>query len=383
MLIFPTSFSAKSISTLTSSIGKALEENRIKCRELSPDGSLLVADLDDPVRAAAVVADLFGVEKVAVARRAGNRFDELVDAIVKVGKRIINDGDTFAIRAVSSGRDGDYAGRDVEFAATASLTAELSKLNVRPAGEETCSKLIHAYISQRSAYACLFIDRGLGGLPPESQNEEMLCSLHNSLSAVSCLLVTRCGFRPRIALLRTDDESFRESARNLELIARRLGRKKMTIHVADACLEKGQMHPFLIEKISSMILARLSEICGIRNVALPLSVAIFPPWLISEIVGDTARTAAAATAPVPWLPMMMLMSGDLYGTASSMGLKDLEIRRAQDAMRASSDDHDEYAKLAKTVNIQDLVERAVRSMKTVDLYMGPNYYHEIIDLVAA
>ncbi|MFQ5921132.1 MAG: hypothetical protein ACE5JV_03855, partial [Nitrososphaerales archaeon] len=219
LLIFPSPLAANRIPTLQASIEQALEASNSKLREILPDGSLMVFEVDDPVKAASIVSALFGVERVAVARESSDKFDRLVDAIVRAGKSMMNEGDAFAIRVVSN--RVEYVGRDVEFAATASLTAELSRLNVRPASEETANKLIDVYVSPSSAYVCLFIDKGLGGLPAESQGEEMLCSMHNALSALSCMMAIRCGFSPRILLLKTDDASFRARVRDLELVAKR------------------------------------------------------------------------------------------------------------------------------------------------------------------
>jgi hypothetical protein len=368
VVIFPSVFSANKIANLQSSIKNALEANNIKCKDIFLDDSLIIADVDDAVVASSVITDLFGVEKVAVANKTSNKFSDLVGAIVDVGKKIIHPAETFAIK-VDSNRT-EYVGRDVEFAATASLIGELSKMNVKAVSAQNCDKLIHAYASQSSAYVCIFIDKGLHGLALGSQNEQLLCSLHSNLSALSCLMTIKCGFDPKVVLLKTSEEEFRETAKNIEFIAKRLGKKKMQLIVAHVDIVDNGSRPLVIEKVASMILGKLCAVHNIKNIALPLSIAVFPSWFISEVVSDVAKVA------VPWLPLMF-MSDELYTNANALGLKDFKV--GMNGTGKASYDADEYAQFVKTINLHDLVDRAMKSVKTIDLEIGPNYLNDIID----
>ena len=372
VLVFPSTFSINKIANLQSAIKNAMEENNIRCREICFDGSLIIVDVDDPVTTASIVADLFGVDKVAVADHTSNKFNDLVAAIVNVGKKIIHSGETFAVK-VYADKTG-YVGRDVEFAATAGLIGEVSNLNVKAVDEQLCDKLLYAHATQKSAYVCMFIDKGLNGLPSGSQTDPLLCSLHNSLSALSCLMAIKCGFVPKIVLLKTSDDNFKECAKHLELIAKRLGKKQIKLDIASVNVAGNGSQPLVIEKLSSLILARLSATYNIKNIALPLSTAIFPSWFVSEIVGDIARVA------VPWLPLMF-MSNELNMTAAALGMKDSEIKAVQ-GTNGKTFDADEYAQSIKTINLHDIVDRSIKSIKTFDLEIGPNYLHDIIDSVS-
>jgi len=370
LLVFPSEFSLDKISNLQSSIRSALKASNITCNEIFFDDPLIVAEVDDTITAASILANLFGIEKVAIAKKASNKFHDLVAAIVDIGNKIIHDGETFAVKVVAN--KTEYVGRDVEFAATASLIAKLSKLNVKGVSDQICNKLIYAYASERCAYVCMFVDKGLNGLPLGSQNQQLLCSLHNGLSTLSCLMVIKCGFNPKIVLLKTSEDNFRESAKHLELIAKRLGSKKIKLDIASVDIMRNDSQPLLIEKLSSMIMARLSITYSIKNIALPLSTAVFPSWFVSDIVADVAKVA------VPWLPLMF-MSDELYTNANSLGLKDPYL--GVGSVSKTSFDSDKYTQLLKTVNLQDIVARAIKSTKTIDLEIGPNYLHDVIDSI--
>ncbi len=141
---------------MRSTVENALEKHDIECKEIFFDGSLIVIEVDDPVTTAPIVADLFGVDKVAIADQVSNKFSDIVAGIVNVGKKIINSGEAFAVRVDAA--NTEYVGRDVEFAAPAGLRAELTNLNVKSVDQQLCNKLIYAHATQKSAYVCIFTD---------------------------------------------------------------------------------------------------------------------------------------------------------------------------------------------------------------------------------
>ena len=371
LLVFPSTFSTNKIDDLKSTIKNALESHDLECNDIVLDNGLLLVDIKDAVTAASIVSDLFGVDKVAVANKTSSKFTELVAAIVDAGKKIIHEGETFAVKVTANNKD--YVGRDVEFAATASLIGELSKLNIKAVDEQECNKLIYVHLSKNSAYVCLFVDKGMNGLPLGSQNEQLLCSLHNSLSALSCLMAVKCGFNPKLVLLKINEDNFREAAKHIELIAKKLGKKQIKLDIATFKISNNGSQLFAIEKLSSVLLAKLSSQYNIKNIALPLSTAIFPAWFISDIVRDVAKVAT------PWLPLMF-MSDELYTNAKTLGLKDAHLTEIESTSRTSFD-ADKYAQLMKTIDLEDIIGNALKSMKTIDLEVGPNYLHDILDSV--
>lgn len=371
LIVFPSTFSTNKIDDLKSTIENALESHDLECNDIVLDNGLLLVDTKDAVTAASIVSDLFGVDKVAVANKTSSKFAELVAAIVDAGKKIMREGETFAVKVTANNKD--YVGRDVEFAATASLIGELSKLNIKAVDEQDCNKLIYVHLSKNSAYVCLFVDKGMNGLPLGSQNEQLLCSLHNSLSALSCLMAVKCGFNPRLVLIKTNEDNFREGAKHVELIAKRLGKKRIKLDIATFEISNNGSQLLAVEKLSSLLLTKLSSQYKIKNIALPLSTAIFPAWFISDIVRDVAKVAT------PWLPLMF-MSDELYTNARTLGLKEAHLSEIESTSRTSFD-ADKYAQLMKTIDLEDVIGNALKSMKTIDLEVGPNYLHYILDSI--
>ncbi|MGH9876440.1 MAG: hypothetical protein ACRD5H_02290 [Nitrososphaerales archaeon] len=71
------------------------------------------------------------------------------------------------------------------------------------------------------------------------------------------------------------------------------------------------------------------------------------------------------------------MSDELYITAGALGMKDSEMQAIQGG-NGRNFDADEYAKFMKSINLGDIVDRSIKSIRTIDLEIGPNYLHDII-----
>ena len=157
------------------------------------------------------------------------------------------------------------------------------------------------------------------------------------------------------------------------MIVKRVGKKQIKLDITTIDVAGNGSQPLVIEKLSSLIRAKLSATYNINNIAVPLSTAIFPSWFVSEIVGNIAKVA------IPWLPLMF-MSDELYVIAGAMGMKDSAVKAIQN-MNDKRFDADEYAQFMKSINLHEIVDRSMKSMKTVDVEIGPNYLHGIIDSV--
>ena len=75
------------------------------------------------------MVEVFGIDKVAIAKHVTNEFTEIVKTIVNTGKQIIIPKEKFFVKVkVSSNAETHYVARDVEFASVGNLTAELSAI---------------------------------------------------------------------------------------------------------------------------------------------------------------------------------------------------------------------------------------------------------------
>ena len=87
-MVFPSAFSPNAISHLQSVITNVIEENNIKSGQIFVDGSPIVAEADDPIETASIVADQFDLDKMGIADHTNNKFIDILGAIISVGKKL-------------------------------------------------------------------------------------------------------------------------------------------------------------------------------------------------------------------------------------------------------------------------------------------------------
>jgi hypothetical protein len=94
-----------------------------------------------------------------------------------------------------------YKEKDIEFASSGQLAAEVSTRGARPVrSRDIVDKLVQSYINKKYASVCIETTSSLGGIPFGSQYNHVTCSMHNQLSVSSCMASMRCGFLPEILL---------------------------------------------------------------------------------------------------------------------------------------------------------------------------------------
>ena len=80
LLVFPSSFSAKrgAEDKLKAAVKKKLLSNHIKVNKVTSEETCIVFDVTDVVKAAELMVEVFGIDKVAIAKHVTNGFTEIV-----------------------------------------------------------------------------------------------------------------------------------------------------------------------------------------------------------------------------------------------------------------------------------------------------------------
>jgi adenylyl- and sulfurtransferase ThiI len=120
--------------------------------EAAYEDACIVCMAGDPAKTASKLADLSGVDSVAIARKVSSRFSNLTAAIVQESINAIRQGEKFYVKVILKAR-ADYVDRDVEFASTSALVGKLAEINALPArSEKEADRVILAVVSKRYAY---------------------------------------------------------------------------------------------------------------------------------------------------------------------------------------------------------------------------------------
>ena len=408
LLVFPSQFSIGRIDKLIADIKDVLRSKDVGLRDIVLEKECVIFELDDVVEGAAITVEMFGIDKVAIAKKVSTaRFEEILAEVVNIGKLKILPKEKFFVKVqISNNAKVDYKPRDLEFASTGELTAALQSSlspslssshrqsstfpssasslssSARPAKNELDSdRLIEIFIGKKSAYVCIEIDAGLGGLPFACQEEKVLCTIHNALSAISCMAVLKCGFFPEIIILYTDDDDLRQNLKTFGLVVNRMNTKNYSIRLARVEeLHKQQQqqrqssHKTILQEIvATQVLTRMRG----KGVVVPLSTAIHPLWLI-----ELTFKKILSSNKIPWMPLLLPTQG-IYDIAKELGMEEHKLRLMSDQScmidRLLTFTKQDYAKYRKSIDI--MTESALKNMNTISFEIGPNYLHDILDSI--
>ncbi len=401
LLVFPSRFSIGRIDKLIADIKDALRSKNVELRDIVLEKECVVFELDDVVEGAAITGEMFGIDKVAIAKKLSTaRFEEILAEVVNIGKLKILPNEKFFVKVqISNNAKVNYKPRDLEFASTGELIAALQSSlspslslsrrsssasslssSARPAKNELdANRLIEIFVGKKSAYVCIEIDEGLGGLPFACQDEKVLCTIHNALSAISCMAVLKCGFYPEIIILYTDDDDLRQNLKTFGLVVNRMNTKNYSIRLARVeGLQKQQQqressHKTILQEIvATQVLTRMRG----KGVVVPLSTAIHPLWLI-----ELTFKKILSSNKIPWMPLLLPTQG-IYDIAKELGMEEHKLRLMSDQNmvdRLLTFTKQDYAKYRKSIDI--MTESALKNMNTISFEIGPNYLHDILDSV--
>lgn len=291
------------------------------------------------------IAGMFGVAKASVAIECESQFSPILKAIVQAGKRTVLQGQSFFVK-VSLTQARDFAARDLEFAATGALAAELAGVSSPARSEdEAGAKTIAAYVGKgRRAFVALREYEGAGGALAGSLGMAS-CTLTGPLSLASCVAACRAGFSlPEPLLLYSDEDDLCRNAKLARSLAEKTGAKKQKIAIAKVRAKGGKAKTVQLDLVAARTLAGMK---GSRYVVLPLSLATHPQWFIEMATKEVHDAGKVLLAPMMF---------------SEMGASE---ERAEKVTRR------EFMKL-KTVS---------ENPRRLSLEVGPNYLHDIIDSV--
>ncbi len=319
VLAHPSPFSdAKELAKVLARFGPAKAE----------DGAVVLQ-----TRKAQEIAKTFGVAKVSVAIECENQLGAISKSIAEVGRKTVLPGQSFYVK-VHMQKERGFTSRDVEFAATGALAAELAGASKLAANEQEAQKTIAAYVGRR-AFVAVKEYEGAGGTIAGSQGKAS-CALTGPQSLAACMAAAKAGFSLELLLAYSNEDDLRKNARLGRALAESTGAKKQELVVAKLQAGTGTLAPDLA---ATRALVRMKS----RYVVLPVSLATHPKWFIEAVMKEVHDAGK-----VPLVPLMFSGPEESWQDARK------EARR----MRAM---------LAKP--------------KRVTLEVGPDYLHDIIDSV--
>ena len=358
--IFPSTFSQNKIKPIMTNIKKILKIQNQKFHKIRQDCDIIVVETNDPVFTSSTIKSLFGIKGVAIAKQVPNNFKSIVSGISKVGENLFLKSERFLIQVEGSAKG--FIAKDVEVAATSALIEKTAKKGVKPGTAEKHDKLLYVYLTKTTAYICIWYDKGLGGIPNNSQNKKVICCVFNELSAVSCIETIKQGFDVKIIVCFTKESELLDLAKMVNELIHRTVRSKIDLEFYKVLTDK---RSYL--QITTELLSRIATSNGIKRISLSLSPLIHPTDFLENIVMQVYEKKL-----IPYVPLSGL-DDNVLTSAKEIGLEKY-LPRIKKYGKSKFYDSNKSKK-----EIKKIVGRTVDTRKVISIKVGPNNVHEILD----
>jgi len=360
VVVFPSTFSQNKIKPIMTNIKKILKIQNRKFHKIRQDCDIIVVETDDPVFTSSTINSLFGIKGVAIAKQVPNNFKSIVNGISKVGENLFLQSERFLIQVEGSAKG--FIAKDVEVAATSALIEKTAKKGVKPGTAEKHDRLLYVYLTKTTAYICIWYDKGLGGIPNNSQNKKVICCVFNELSAISCIETIKQGFDVKIIVCFTKESELLELAKMVNQLIHRTVRSKIDLEFYKVLTDK---RSYL--QITTELLSRIATSNGIKRISLSLSPLIHPTDFLENIVMQVYEKKL-----IPYVPLSGL-DDNVLTSAKEIGLEKYQPRIKKYGKSKFYDSNKSKKEIKK------IVGRTVDTRKVISIKVGPNNVHEILD----
>ena len=373
VIAVPTVFAEGRTALLARNVKSALGSAKQAFGSVSRDGPLVVVEgAADPVLASAAVGMLSGIRTVGIARRAGAALADAAEAVAGLAGRLLLEGESYMVRA--EGRPRGYLPGDLEMAATSAIIERHAGIGARPGTPARHDRELYAYATARNSYACVFADRGVGGVPAGMHPEPVACCMFDGLSAAACFEAIRQGYDVRMSVAYSTEAELRRLARAAGRLVPRTAESLLggrAVEVEFFRIKRGPGGRAGRLLASCLLAARTAEREGIARAVLPVSPVVDSQWAIDAAAAELARRGIAAYAPLGAL------EDEIFANAAAAGFEGYAREAARLASSAARQDGQKGA---------DAVGRAEESAGAavpvrVSVRAGPNTVHELLDAV--
>ena len=366
VVVFPSIFAKNKKTLLVNNIKKILKINNQKITQITQDDDLVVIDANDPVFASSAINLLFGVDKIAIARRVENKFDVIVPMIAKIGASLLLRGEKFYVKV--EGHSSGYLPKDVEVAATSALIEKTIQMDSKPGSEEKHDKLIYCFLTKKNAYVSIFMDDGHGGIPYSSQGDKAVCCVYDELSAISCLESIKQGFDVKIIVC-YDDSNLHDLVKMINRILPRTVQDRVTLDFFKIPIKQQNTRSIQTKiRTVTQILCLVAKLEKIKRISLPLSPLAFPLWFIDENVSVVFQNSC-----LPWIALSGI-DDSIIKTAKEIGL-------GKYLPKIEKFGKIKFEKTNPDTKTFDIAANSMNMKKSVTVRIGPNNIHDILDSI--
>ena len=156
VVVYPSLFAENKINQLIENIEKILKIKKLKFAKITRDDFLICIQADDPVFVSSAIALVFGIKKIAIAKKIKSNFKTIVSEVGEISSNLLLKGEKFYVKA--DGNPKGFVIKDLELASTSTLIQKNQKISAKPGTETKNDKLLQNNVKKTSAYVCIFVD---------------------------------------------------------------------------------------------------------------------------------------------------------------------------------------------------------------------------------
>ena len=337
-----------------------------KFHKIRREGDVIIVETSDPVFTSSAINTLFGIKSVAIAKQVTNNFNSIVNSISKVGADIFLESERFLIKV--EGHTKGFMTKDVEITATSSLIEKTARKGIKPGTDEKYDRRLYTYLTKPYAYICIYYDKGLGGIPNNSQNKNTVCCVFDELSAISCLETIKQGFDAKIIVCYAKKSELLHLVKMVNQLIRRLVKPKIDLEFYKISVDK-KLTPLLQAEIIINLLTKIALSNNIKRISLSLSPLIYPIDFLESMVKQIYNDNL-----VPYLPLSGL-DGDILVSAKEIGLEKY-LPKIEKIGKSKFDSSKQSIR-----KIEKITELSINTKKSILIKIGLNNVHDILDKI--
>ena len=359
VVVFPTIFSKNKIPQLISNIKRILRIKDQQYKSVKRDGDVILVDANDPVFASSAINLLFGIKKIAIARKKKNNFKEIVAEITSVGGNLLLKGEKFLVRV--EGISKGFLTKDVEIAATSNIIEKKSNIGAKPGTDEKYDKLLCTFLTKNHSYVSIFEDTGRGGIPYQTQKHKTICAVYDEISAISCYETIKQGYETELVVCYRQKSELMNLVKAVNQIIPRLVQEKIELEFYHLKIKPRGIKNYLIY-VNSVLEILLNQ--PHNYVSLALSPLIFSTEFIENSI---KRIIQEKKTPI--IPLAGVDSG-LFDDAKELGMERSIEKLEKHATMTSKE---------IPPGLKKEVEVALKTKQKLTIQVGPNNVHDILD----
>ncbi len=364
LLILPSFFITNNRTKFETSIKERI--NPLSLKRLDYHNPFYILDVNDVVEAAYQLENLSGIVRISIVQESGFDINVILGDVLDVSKQIFWFNQTFFVDVHNyNTKSLNFLEKDLELLVTSSILSQ-NKYSLKPATRDKADKIIEIYFSDKGSFISLFSLSSNGGLPCRSYDKSSVCTIYDSLSALSAYLAVKSGMDLEIIVFYYDEQSLKHNLLYLENIINKISYELNIRIIKYNDIFNKKIMRYVFEILSIRIMSKLR----VDDIVLSLNTSFHDFAFVKRELNYVMQNGKT-----PFLPLMML-NDDIFDIARLNGFEIVNMSSEPSTFNEVQDIVNSLE-----MNIEKLSLDLYKASKIFRLQKGSNYFHDILNSI--